>query len=70
MIEAIRTLGKKSQMRKHNYITEKDLQAALAQADREFSDGSAKVYEDTGQLFREAGWIDESGLWIKIKQIF
>ncbi len=46
-------------LRKHDYITEQDLNDALAQADREFSEGSAKIYEDAGQLFKDAGWIDE-----------
>jgi AbrB family looped-hinge helix DNA binding protein len=46
-------------VRKHNYLTEQDLHEALAQADREFAEGSAKVYEDAGQLFKEAGWIEE-----------
>ena len=44
---------------KHNYLTEQDLQEALAQADRELAEGSARIYEDAGQMFREAGWIDE-----------
>jgi len=45
--------------KKHNYLTEQDLAEALSQAEREFAEGSAKVYDDTGQMFREAGWIDK-----------
>lgn len=46
-------------LRKSNVLTEQDLIEALAQADREFADGTAKTYNDVGQLLREAGWIDQ-----------
>jgi hypothetical protein len=49
-------------LRKHHHLTEKDLQEAFARAEREFSDGRAKVHEDTGQLFRENSSIDDSGV--------
>jgi hypothetical protein len=49
-------------LRKNHYLTDKDLQEAFARAKREFSDGRAKVSKDNGQLFREAGSIDNSGV--------
>jgi len=45
---------------KSGLITENDLQEALAQADQEFADGSAKTFEEAGQLFKEAGWVEEN----------
>jgi len=46
-------------VRKSELITEQDLEEAIAQAEYEFANGTAKVYEDAGQLFREAGWIED-----------
>ncbi len=46
-------------VRKSTMITEKDLREALCQAELELKDGSAKIYDDAEQLFREAGWVAE-----------
>ncbi len=45
---------------KSGLITENDLKEALAQADQEFADRNAKTYEDAGQMFKEAGWVEEN----------
>jgi len=42
-----------------NYISEDDLSEALAEAENEFASGEARIYEDAGDLFRDAGWISE-----------
>lgn len=47
-------------VRKSNLITERDLQEALSQAEREFAEGSAKVYTDVGKMFKDAGWVNEN----------
>ncbi|MGM0653508.1 MAG: AbrB/MazE/SpoVT family DNA-binding domain-containing protein [Bacillota bacterium] len=44
---------------KDDQLTEQDLRDALEQAEREFKDGSAKIYEDAEQLFKETGWVDD-----------
>jgi len=46
-------------MRRSAVLTKEDLDEAIAQADREFSNGSAKIHEDAAEMFREAGWVEE-----------
>jgi AbrB family looped-hinge helix DNA binding protein len=46
-------------VRKSSMLTENDLKEAIAQAEKELSEGTAKVYDDVSQLFQEAGWVAE-----------
>jgi len=42
---------------RQNYVTEEDLNEALAEAESEFAAGEVKIYEDAEELFKDAGWV-------------
>jgi len=65
MINAFNKLKKKLQaiqmkvFQKSIIVEDKDIKEALEQAEKEIMDGSAVLYDDVDQLFRESGWVTE-----------
>ena len=65
MINAFDNLKKKLQaiqmkvFQKFIIVEDKDIKEALEQAEKEIMDGSAVLYDDVDQLFRESGWVTE-----------
>jgi hypothetical protein len=65
MINAFDNLKKKLQaiqikvFQKSIIVEDEEIKEALEQAEKEIMDGSAVLYADVDQLFRESGWVTE-----------